>query len=168
MKYLKVEKLTNQSFAPYGRVIGHPETEPTKAGEGWSCYSPMDFVQAAGMMGIGVVYCESCPPQIKSMERHVSREEVLWTAEQDVIMFVDIPVYLGNSDAQPNPDTTKAFCIPAGTVVVISRGTWHSPGFGVGGKARYYFMVEIKKDFIDQDAQPWIPFIKEETVALEG
>ncbi len=54
-------------------------------------------------------------------------------------------LYLGAEEARPDPETVKAFLIKAGQVVIMSRGTWHSPAFAVSGQAKCYFMVEWKK-----------------------
>ena len=167
MKHIPVTELTKESFAPYGRVVFPYRNTITKAGEGWKCCSPMDFVLPDAPMGIGVVYSEELPEKITAMERHVSREEVLWAAKEDLIMLADIPAFLGSFTAKPNPETVKAFRIPAGTVIIIGRGAWHSPAFAVKGTAAYYFMVEKKKDFIDQDENPWIPFEGEEEIVVD-
>lgn len=167
MKHIPITLLTKESFAPFGRVVQPYNNTVTKAGEGWKCCSPMDFVIPQAPMGIGVVYSQEVPEKIGAMERHVSREEILWTAKEDVIMLVDIPAFIGAFGAKPNADTVKAFLIPAGTVIIIGRGTWHSPAFAVKGTAVYYFMVEQKKDFIDQDDNPWIPFEGEEEIIVD-
>lgn len=167
MKRIKVTELTVESFASYGRLVEAYEGKITKAGENWTCYSPVDFIMAEGTVGIGIVYSEELPARITGMERHVSREEVLWATTQDLIMLVDLPVYMGVEDARPNADTTKAFLIKAGQVIVINRGTWHSPAFAVAGRAKYFFMVEKKKDLIDQDDQPWISFKGDEAVGVD-
>lgn len=166
MHTITPEALTVESFAPYGRVVEHLEHAPTKEGENWRCYSPMEFILPDAPMGIGIVYCDTPPAAITAMERHVSREEVLWSTTEDILMAVDLPVYLGDEKARPNVATTKVFHIKAGQVLVINRGTWHSPGFAVQGTTKYYFMVEFKPDFIDQDAAPWIPFADDVSIAI--
>lgn len=167
MKRIKVKELTVESFAPYGRLVEEYGGEITKSGENWSCCSPVDFVIPQAPIGIGIVISGEVPGQITAMERHVSREEVLWATTKDLVMLVDLPVYLGVRQARPNAETTEAFLIQAGQVVVMNRGTWHSPAFSAEGKARYYFMVEWKKDLIDQDENPWIPFQQNEVIGID-
>ena len=170
MKLIKAERLTSEKFAPFGRMAESYKNKETKSGENWVCYSLVDFVVPQAPMGIGIVYSKELPEKITAMERHVSREEILWAATDDLVMLVDLPVSLGAEAARPNPDTIKAFFIKAGQVSILNRGTWHSPAFAAKGEAKYYFMVEWKKDLIDQEAAPWIPFEGEEEVAvvLEG
>lgn len=166
MKTIGITELTIESFAPYGRLVTEFGEKVTKEGENWTCYSPVDFIMPDAPVGFGIVYSGPVPSQIHALERHVSREEVLWSAGEDLIMVVDLPVYLGAEDARPNPETSKAFRIKAGQVVVINRGTWHSPAFSSKEQAKYYFMVEKKKDLIDQDDDPWIPFLGDEMIEV--
>lgn len=167
MAEIKVEKMSAEAYAPFGRVVGHMPGTPTKQGEGWTCYSPMELVDVTTSMGIGVVYCDEFPKNISSLERHVSRDEILWTTDKEVLMMVDIPRYLGDPKARPNIETAKIFMIPPHTILIIEKGTWHSPAYSVKGSTKYYFMIELKKDYIDQDEQPWIPFINNDTVKIK-
>ncbi|RHW32841.1 hypothetical protein D1B31_21080 [Neobacillus notoginsengisoli] len=167
MATIKIEPLTSNGFAPYGRVLDFDSSNPTKSGEGWTCYSPVDFLQPTSpMLGIGMVISEKYPKEVTALERHVSREELLWAAREDLVMFVDIPYKLGSESQKPNIYTTKAFLIKAGQAVIMHRGTWHSPAFALEGTATYYFAIEFTKDFIDQDEQPWIPFNENEVAVL--
>lgn len=167
MKQIEVTELTAENFAPFGRLVKAYDRNATKEGENWECFSSVDFLIPQAPMGIGIVNSGELPLQITGMERHVSREEVLWATTEDLIMLEDLPVYMGSGNARPDADTTRAFRIKAGQVIVINRGTWHSPAFAVSGKATYYFMVEIKKDLIDQDDDPWIPFKDGETISVK-
>lgn len=165
MVQIKPEELTTESFAPYGRVLEVPDHACTKQGAGWVCWSPVDFMLPDAPVGVGIVRCGQAP-QITALERHVSREELLWTTTRDVVMAVDLPVRLGDALARPNIETTRVFRIKAGQAVIIARGAWHSPAFAVQGEAEYFFLVEQKADLVDQDAQPWIAFAGGETLEI--
>lgn len=167
MKSLAIQQLTAESFAPYGRVIEHLDHPCTKSGPGWGCFSPVDFMLPDAPLGVGIVHCERVPEELEALERHVSREELLWTTTENLVMAVDLPIHLGDEYARPNADTTKVFLLKAGQAVILNRGTWHSPAFTLEGESTYFFLVEWKKDLIDQDAQPWIPFQNEERISVE-
>lgn len=166
MKLLKPLPLTAASFAPYGRVLENLDNPCTKSGPGWACFSPVDFLMPDVPMGVGIVYCGPAP-ELDAMERHVSREELLWTTTADLVMAVDLPIHLGDEYACPNADTTNFFLMKAGQAVILNRGTWHSPAFTLEGNSNYFFLVERKPDLIDQDAQPWIAFAGGEKIAVE-
>lgn len=113
MVQIKPEELTTESFAPYGRVLEVPDHACTKQGAGWVCWSPVDFMLPDAPVGVGIVRCGQAP-QITALERHVSREELLWTTTRDVVMAVDLPVRLGDALARPNIETTRVFRIKRG------------------------------------------------------
>jgi ureidoglycolate lyase len=162
----EIVELTAESFAPFGRVL-EAHGEITKQGENWQCGSPVDFMMpGVPMMGVGIVACQAFPAAVDSLERHVSREELLWATTEDLVMAVDLPIHLGAACARPDARTTTVFRIRAGQALILARGAWHSPAFAVKGESRYFFAVEFKPDFIDQDAQPWIRFANDETIDI--
>lgn len=167
MKKLKLLELTSELFAPYGRVMEHLDGPCTKSGEGWSCFSAIDFISGTEPMGIGLVYCEKIPNEINALERHVSREELLWSTTEDLVMALDLPIYLGAKYAQPNVATTNIFLIKKGQSLIINKGTWHSPAFALEKKSKYFFLVELKADLIDQESEPWIKFKNNESICLD-
>ncbi len=161
----RIVELTPESFAPFGRVL-EPHGEITKQGESWQCWSPLDFLEPTAPVGVGIVTCQQFPQAVTALERHVSREELLWTTTRDLVMAVDLPLYLGDAAARPNANTTQVFLLRAGQAVILARGVWHSPAFTLEGAGRYFFAVEFKPDFVDQDKQPWISFINDEAIGL--
>lgn len=81
-------------------------------------------------------------------------------------MLVDLPLELTNEKAQPNVNTAKVFLIKAGQGVILNKGTWHSPAYCFDGNGVYYFLIERRKDFIDQDEKPWVSFKNYEKVEI--
>ncbi len=158
-------ELAPEAFAPFGRVL-EPHGEITKQGESWQCWSPLDFMTPSAPVGVGIVTCQQFPASVDALERHVSREELLWTTTTSLVMAVDLPLHMGDAEARPNANTTQIFLLSAGQAVILARGVWHSPAFTLEGAGRYFFAVEFKPDFIDQDKQPWIRFINGEAISL--
>lgn len=158
-------ELTPEAFAPFGRVL-EPHGEVTKQGGGWRCWSPVDFMTPTAPMGVGIVESGEFPAAVDALERHVSREELLWATTGDLLMAVDLPLRMGDAAARPDARTATVFRIRAGQALILARGVWHSPAFAAAGSARYFFAVEFKPDFIDQDAQPWIRFAGDEVLSI--
>lgn len=163
---LKIQQLTEKSFAPFGRVINPFKNGVTKSGQNWECFSPVDFMQPTTTMGVGIVDTSVYPKRISTLERHVSREELLWTTTKDLVLLVASSMLLGDPNEKPRVEAARAFEIKAGQAIIIKNGTWHAPAFTISGNSRYYFMIEIKPDLIDQDKQPWIPFENDEVIEL--
>lgn len=166
---INVDPLTVDNFAPYGRILTIEDLKPSKSGEGWVCYSPIDFMQQVKpMTGIGMVQSSVVPNRITSMERHVSREELLWSTTKSLVLIVDKPSNLGYKYAQPDAQTAKAFLIKAGQAVIMNRGTWHTPAFALDGVVTYFFAIDTSKDFIDQEKNPWINFHNDLTLSVKN
>jgi len=156
---IELTLLTKENFAPYGRVLEPHTTQPTKSGEGWSCFSDIDRMTPDVPLMVGLVYCGKMPERISSLEGHTSREELLWATDKDLIMVVSEPEEIDNKERKPSIAKTKAFLIKKGEAVIIGKGTWHSPAFSADGEeAKYFFLVEAKADSVDQDSAPWICF----------
>ena len=159
MRTIHPTPLSKEAFAPYGRILEIPQTAPTKWGEGWTCFSDVDRLYPTSPLMVGIVRCERLPSEIRALEAHTSREEMLWAIDQPLIMVVSTPLALADPQRRPSGSDAQAFLIQPGQAVILAKGTWHSPAFSANGTpAVYYFLVEAKTDSIDQDAAPWIPF----------
>ncbi|RXZ78521.1 hypothetical protein EBB07_26635 [Paenibacillaceae bacterium] len=162
---VQVEELTQESFAPYGKVIDLPDAEPSKTGEGWDCWSYIQMLDVSEPIGFGLVVTNQREPVVTAMERHVSREELLLTFDQEIIQPVAQCLRIDDPDECPDPSTVKCFRIRPGQAIIISRGVWHSPAYPASGDARYMFGIEKKKDaFGDEMIHPWVDFIGGDTV----
>lgn len=164
---LKLKDLTTDSFAAFGRVL-MPHTDiPTKSGEGWICFSDIDRINPDVPLMVGKVFCSKAPDIIDSLEGHTSREELLWATEKDIVMVVAEPEDINDVNRKPDVSKTSVFHIRKGQAVIIGKGTWHSPAFSLdGSQAEYFFLVEAKKDSIDQDDNPWIQFRDDSAIAI--
>ena len=85
---------------------------------------------------LGMTQTEAVPHDIIQMERHLHSEEAMMCAGWPVAFIVapagDVPAGLH----------AKAFILSPGQVVVLYKGTWHSPAYGLDGPAAYYWMAE--------------------------
>lgn len=153
-----VEDLTPETFAPYGSVIELPKVSPNKVGPGWDCWSPVGFVRAVTTVGVGIVHSQARPLVVTEMERHVSREEILWPTNTEIVQPMALPEKLDDPAAQPDPRTVRAFRIKPGQAIVMVRGAWHSPAYPLQGNALYFFAIENKSDDIGDNKNPWVPF----------
>lgn len=166
MKYkVEPEELTQEAFAPYGKVIDLPDAAPSKNGEGWDCWSYVQMLDASVPIGFGLVVTRQREAVVTSMERHVSREELLLTFDREIIQPVAQCANLDDPDEQPDPLSVKCFRIKPGQAIVIAKGVWHSPAYPAGADARYMFGIEKKPDkFGDEMINPWVNFKNEDTV----
>lgn len=158
LRKVPIEDLTSEAFAPYGRVVELPKSGPNKLGPGWDCWTPVELIQATTTMGVGIVHTHERPLVITEMERHVSREELLWPTDTEVIQPMALPERLDDPTARPDPKTVRVFLIKPGQAIIMAKGAWHSPAYPLKGSAAYFFAIETKSDDIGDDKNPWVPF----------
>lgn len=156
---ISVEPLTKEAFQPYGKVIDLPPGDPSKQGDGWDCWSYIEMLDVDEPVGMGLVVTRRRELVVTTMERHVSREELLLTFDKEIIQPVARCADIDDPEEQPDPLTVKCFLIQPGQAIVIGRGVWHSPAYPAGEDARYMFAIEKKKDkFGDEMVNPWVDF----------
>lgn len=130
---ISVEPLTPEAFRPFGKVIDLPEGAPSKAGDGWDCWSYVQMMDVHEPIGMGLVVTKSREPVVASMERHVSREELLLAFDQEIIQPVAECADIDDPHECPDARTVRCFVIKPGQAIVIGRGVWHSPAYPVHG-----------------------------------
>ncbi|MBV6713442.1 ureidoglycolate lyase [Paenibacillus chitinolyticus] len=169
MEYkVQIEELTEEAFAPYGKVVDMPAIDPSKSGDGWDCWSYVQMLDVWEPIGFGLVVTKRREFAVKAMERHVSREELLLTFDREIVQPVALCMDIDDPDESPDPSTVKCFRIKPGQAIVIHRGVWHSPAYPAADDARYMFGIEKKKDkFGDEMINPWVDFINGSTVRFE-
>ncbi|MCM3762967.1 ureidoglycolate lyase [Alkalihalobacillus oceani] len=162
METIQVEPLTASSFEPYGRCFEIPDAPPSKEGEGWDCWSYLANMEATTRVGVGMVRTQKRELIVDSMERHVSREEILLPLYDEIIQPVGLYRDLADPDEAPEIQTVKCFLLKPGQGIIIGKGIWHSPAYPVNRDTDYLFMIENKKDaFGDEMINPWEKFIGE-------
>src|SRR5690554_3924023 len=102
---IKVEMLTPEAFAPYGRVIDIPKDPAPFGGEGWSCWFPLGTMENINSVGIGFTETLRREFVIEKMERHETKEEILMPLADPIIQPMALPQDLDDPDAQPDPHT---------------------------------------------------------------
>ncbi len=157
---ITVEELTPEVFEPYGRVLVLPERAATKKGKGWTCWSPIETISVDSPLGIGIVELEKIDLLITEMERHVSREELLWPVDQAIIQPMALPVQLDEPRAKPMLETVRAFMVRPGQAIIMKKGAWHSAALAVSDHTKYFFAIETKRDQIGAQQNPWVPLSK--------
>jgi ureidoglycolate lyase len=163
-----IEELTPESFAEYGKVIDIPNIPPPKVGNGWDCWNYIAMMDVNVPIGMGLVTTKERDLTVDSMERHVSREELLLPMGHDIIQPVAKCMDLNNPNEQPDSTTVKCFRIRPGQAIVIGKGVWHSPAYPYQQETTYMFAIEKKPDkFGDEMVNPWVKFKDDVTVLMK-
>lgn len=158
LKKVPLRELSEEAFAPYGNVVCLPNNLPTKKGQGWKCWLPVSLVSITTDLGIGLVVTQERPLVVTEMERHVSREEILWPTDKAVVQPMALPKDLDDPSAVPDPDTVCAFLIKPGQAIVMAKGAWHSAAYPIDKDTLYFFAIEEKDDAVGDMNDPWVTF----------
>lgn len=133
--------LAQEQFSPYGifydlGVDGKAGAVIRSAGEGYSDgYTEQPLIDRMGSLGMT---CASAVPYIiEKMERHLHTQEAMMCAGESIAFLIATA-----GGEAPEVADVQAFVLDPGQIVVLHRGTWHSPAFGIHGPAPYYWMAE--------------------------
>jgi ureidoglycolate hydrolase len=118
---LKVEPMTEETFAPYGIVLDARE-RPADRRE----FFPVDF-QADGRTTVHVIWQPYAGRQFSRLERHfgVTQSFVQLSGTQAVVCAA-APTDMHDPQAIPQPEQIRAFLIDPARGFAFHRGTWHS------------------------------------------
>ncbi len=131
---IEVEKITQERFEKYGRVVLSPQGKPLAAEPEYKFWSDLANYQIEGETEIGIctVFRQS-PPQIVSVERHLHTPEILIPIDAPFVL----PLLLQDEPAEE----MQAFEVGIGEAVVIDADVWHGASLPVGVEQSSYFVI---------------------------
>jgi ureidoglycolate lyase len=135
---LPVEKLTDQAFAPFGRVIRTPERVRDAEGPGWRWWAETMVLDGDNRSwGVGYLDLEpTSSPRFDWAERHLRSLEAIVPVEGGCLVYVGPAEHLDHPGRLPAVEDFRAFRVPSGSGVVMDRGVWHGAPFADGGPAK--------------------------------
>lgn len=118
---LKVEPMTEETFAPYGVILDARE-RPKDLRQ----FFPIDF-QVDGKTTVNVIWQPHAGTEFSKLERHfgVTQCFVQLSGTQAVVCAA-APTDMHDLQAVPEPDQLHAFLIDPARGFAFHRGTWHS------------------------------------------
>lgn len=123
MRQLKVQLLTQETFQPFGAVIGAQQRDPDFCGGSgtqlWDLNCEID-----GTLQLGFVRVPYRPLRFKLMEQH-------YGVMQTFIPITGPPAVVGLAPptargALPKPEDVTAFLLDGTKGYILNRNTWHS------------------------------------------
>ncbi|MBD3386336.1 hypothetical protein GF407_15605 [candidate division KSB1 bacterium] len=131
---IQVEKITQQRFEKYGRVVLYPQEKPLAEEPEYKFWSDLANYQIEGETEIGIctVYRQS-PPEISTVERHLHTPEILIPVDAPFVL----PLLLQDDPAEE----MRAFEVGIGEAVVVDAGVWHGASLPVGVEQSSYFVI---------------------------
>jgi ureidoglycolate hydrolase len=122
----RVEKLTPQSFSPFGRVVRPPARDPDAEGPGWRWWAEIAALTGDGTIwGLGYLVLEPAALRFDWAEHHSHTQEAVIATSADLLIYVAPPGRGERASSSPDPSKFRVFRLPARTGVVLDRGVWH-------------------------------------------
>ena len=122
MRSIKAEKLTHESYAPFGTFYAMAEPEGYSLKGELHCFYP-DRLTEAWPVRVGFSPITVKKPEkmiITSVEYHTTTPEIIMPLNDDMIIHV-APASAGT----PVPELAKAFIVPKNVMVKINTAVWH-------------------------------------------
>ena len=118
--HVSVEKLTSESFAPYGILIDRRGS--------------FEIELSSGVLSLTGATAERRPFRFEFMARHSRTIQVFspLVGSQSIVA-----VARPNERDAPDVETVRAFFVDGRWPYALHRGTWHTPPFPVGEWASY-------------------------------
>lgn len=158
-----VEELTEEAFAPYGRIVAVPPAPAPRSGPGWDCWFGFQALECPSPLLFGAVVTKPREIAVSEMERHVDTFELLYPHGHALIQPLALPLAMDDPHARPDPSTVKAFRIPVGMGIIMHPGTWHSAAFPEAEETTYSFAcMQPDPSYIPE----WVRFTDDDAVTV--
>lgn len=128
MKKIKVEKLTDEAFAPFGSVL---TTEDRDYGgeEGlYKWYEKQSSVEGAEIVAVNLLTAIERDFVCKKFETHTRTTETILPLTGGLIVA-------GIPEGEVTCERLRAFYVPVGKGVSWAAGAWHYAPYPIGGDA---------------------------------
>lgn len=123
---MKAEKLTKETFAPYGKLLSKKKECYDADNEEFAFSANITYFDIAGEGTVGLLEGKKREITLKCMERHIKTPEILFQIKSDSILFV------GKSESDSAEiKEIKPFLLKQGDTVLMDPGIWHWVPFPV-------------------------------------
>jgi ureidoglycolate hydrolase len=142
MTTLRVESLSAEAFAPYGRIVTRPSDKEHASGPGWRWWAETALLDGDDRpWGVGYLDLEPVAPRFDWAERHMRTLEAIFATSGDVLVYVGPPDRLDEPQHMPSLERFRVFRVPAGSGVVLDRGVWHGAPFAAGERTSAIVLI---------------------------
>jgi ureidoglycolate lyase len=156
MTAIRVEPLTAEAFAPFGRVLGQPSAAAPDAArddlEAWVNFSDLMGLERAEPMWTFLRVRHHTQP-VTRLERHVHAAKAIIPLEGTCVLVAALGGGPDDPGALPDENTLRAFLLDGSAGVLLPRGCWHWVSFAVTETATFMLLME-KAIFGDIEEQP--------------
>jgi len=160
MAEIKIERLTPEAFAPFGRVL----TIPAGVESGALDRPDLDvWMGISDLMGLEkqepvltMLKCTRHNLPVNKIERHVTTAEAFIPLEGESVMIVAPVSDPNDPNAMPDESQLRAFILDGSMGVFLPRGSWHWAPFPLRDDATFILLFDknINDDIEIRDIGP--------------
>ena len=144
MREIKAEKLSLQSYHPFGEFADllEPEGEFIGSGEVFFYRDMVSVYTGSVMTAFSIVQTANREMIPVEAEQHKAGTEILLPLDDDIVIFV-APA----SDGYYPAGKEKAFIVPKGMMVTIKPGVWHKAPFPVNKEKANTLVILPEREY---------------------
>lgn len=149
---IRAEPLTGEAFAPFGRLIGRPRTEPHQESAAYAYWDKIIPLDLSGCPAeLGFLEARHRPFAVSRLERHRKATQTFIPFSTAASVLVVAPGNPDDDHDRPRPEAMRAFLLDGTTGYHLFRGVWHLSPFPIGPVAR--FVMVVRRDTIVDDQE---------------
>jgi ureidoglycolate lyase len=129
---IRVEPLSRDAFAPFGRVVEAPAREPDSVGDPWRWWADTALLERSdGRYAIGYLEVRDGRRGFDWAERHLETEELVIPVRGELLLYAGPP----DRGERPDPERFRVFRVRPGQAVLLGKGVWHGAPLTAEGEA---------------------------------
>ena len=124
--HLRIESVTPENFADFGRLVQQPGRAPDAAGPGWHWWGEVEALAVAERpYALGLLSLSPAALEVDWAERHMASEELIAPLTGDCLVYVGPADYAQEPERLAEFDRFRMFRVAPGQIVILNRGVWH-------------------------------------------
>jgi ureidoglycolate lyase len=127
---IPVEPLSEEAFAPFGRVIDTPSNEPDAVGNLWRWWGDAGLLED-GQYAVGYLDVDPGRSGFDWAERHPDSDELVIPVCGELLVYVGEPY--------------RVFRVRAGQAVILAKGVWHGAPMAADGPASAIVLLRARR-----------------------
>ena len=137
-------------ISAWGQELCFSPEHPTviqASGEGWEDFKSREKINS-NPVNLAMTFVECFDTPVTALERHDHTQETLLPTSEPIIFAV-----CSSQHPVPTAEDSAFIVIPRGCAMILHRGTWHSPCFGIDSSTAYHWLADSDPRFPSE----WIP-----------
>jgi ureidoglycolate lyase len=147
---LPIQDLTEQAFAPFGKVIEQPARVHDAQGSGWRWWAENALMES-GDRPYQIGYLDLMPAELKFdwAERHMRSAELIIPTGGDCLVYVGPPDYPEEPGRLPPLDRFQVFKVKQSQAVLLDKGVWHGAPLAIDKPLNVFVLLLSRTGEVD-------------------